>query len=81
MSKGEKLLKEYEKHRPDSGEISPDDYKPMAQGGAPHKFRGKAHEFRPPATSGACGYGHSSAQCKGPLRMSGNPSADRIGRR
>lgn len=78
-TKGEKLLKEYEKHRPDPGEIKPDDTPGMVQGGAPHRFRGAAHEFRPPATSGACGYGHSGEQCRGQLRMSGTPGAHRIG--
>jgi hypothetical protein len=42
---------------------------------------GQPHVFRPPATSAACGYGHSAAQCKGPLRMSGNSGAHRIGKR
>lgn len=42
---------------------------------------GQPHTFRPPATSSAHGYGHSAAQCRGPLRMSGNSNAHRIGKR
>ena len=45
---------------------------PVPQGRTPHTFR-------PPAPSGACGYGHSGSQCHGSLRMSGTPGAHRIG--
>jgi len=56
------------------GEYDNEAHGPAPQGGSPHTFR-------PPATSGACGYGHSGSQCHGALRMSGTPGAHRIGKR
>lgn len=44
-------------------------------------FGGDAHSFRPPAANKADGYGHSITERKGPLRMSGNPHAHRLGSR
>ncbi len=44
-------------------------------------FGGVAHSFRPPAANMAHGYGHSIAERKGPLRMSGHSGAHRIGHR
>ncbi len=46
-----------------------------------HPSSGDAYVFRSPATSGKHGFGHSATQHRGPLRMSGNASAHRIGSR
>jgi hypothetical protein len=46
----------------------------------PHApMMGEPHSFRPPATSNAHGYGHSSSQRHGSHRLSGHPGAHRIG--
>jgi hypothetical protein len=40
---------------------------------------GKAHSFRPPASSSVHGYGHGDHQRHGSLRTSGHGGAHRIG--
>lgn len=51
--------------------------------GAVHhpSFPSKGHQFKPPAATGAHGFGHSVAQRSGPLRRSGHKSAHQVGKR
>jgi hypothetical protein len=51
--------------------------------GAAHhpSFPAKGHQFKPPAATGAHGFGHPAHQRSGPLRNSGHKSAHRVGKR
>jgi hypothetical protein len=41
----------------------------------------ESHSFKPPASTQVHGYRHSKEQRQGALRMSGNPSAHRLGKK
>jgi len=51
--------------------------------GAAHhpNFPSKGHQFKPPAATGAHGFGHPAHTRSGPLRNSGHKSAHRVGKR